>query len=222
MADDRFKVGYPVDFRSGGDTTQQAFGKHIQEIVKIYGDLNALNAESLSSSEFTKKLEEHIKDSDPHPNLIINLDTTTGNLDGGRITGDIAAKLVKGKLTGATISAANVDSLTTFVEGLIPKQTNTGIKYISLAQNGYADFYNGLQIRWGVSENTDVSVTFVRPFSSQCFMVVASLYLEDMSNWGNTEYDTSGVISWDKNGFNGYFLQHHMAHRRCSYIAIGA
>ena len=50
MADDRFKVGYPVDFRSGGDTTQQAFGKHIQEIVKIYGDLNALNAESLSST----------------------------------------------------------------------------------------------------------------------------------------------------------------------------
>ena len=29
-----FNVGYPVDFRTGGDTTRDAFGKHIQEIMR--------------------------------------------------------------------------------------------------------------------------------------------------------------------------------------------
>ena len=31
-----FNVNYPVIFRSGGDTTRVAFGKHIQEIERIY------------------------------------------------------------------------------------------------------------------------------------------------------------------------------------------
>ena len=46
-----WSVLYPVRFYSGGDTTRQAFGKHIQEIARIYGLLNALDAGKAGSDE---------------------------------------------------------------------------------------------------------------------------------------------------------------------------
>ena len=46
-----FNVGYPVNFTSGGDTTRDAFSKHIQEIERIYGYLNALDAGKVSASD---------------------------------------------------------------------------------------------------------------------------------------------------------------------------
>ena len=47
-------VIYPVNFYSGGDTTSQAFGKHIQEIARIYGLLNALDAGKAGSDEIAE------------------------------------------------------------------------------------------------------------------------------------------------------------------------
>ena len=46
-----FSKGFAVNFKSGGDTTRDAFGKHIQEIDRIYGYLNALDAGKVSASE---------------------------------------------------------------------------------------------------------------------------------------------------------------------------
>ena len=39
-----YEIGYPVDFRSNGDTTKEAFSKHINEIKRIYSYLNDLEA----------------------------------------------------------------------------------------------------------------------------------------------------------------------------------
>ena len=46
-----FSKGFAVNFKSGGDTTRDAFGKHIQEIDRIYGYLNALDAGKVSADE---------------------------------------------------------------------------------------------------------------------------------------------------------------------------
>ena len=46
-----FSKGFAVNFKSGGDTTRDAFHKHIQEIDRIYGYLNALDADKVSASD---------------------------------------------------------------------------------------------------------------------------------------------------------------------------
>lgn len=51
-----WNVAFPVRFRSGGDTTSQAFGKHIQEIERIYGLLNALDVAKIGNEELTELL----------------------------------------------------------------------------------------------------------------------------------------------------------------------
>ena len=51
-----WSVLYPVRFYSGGDTTRQAFGKHIQEITRIYGLLNALDAAKAGSEEIIEAI----------------------------------------------------------------------------------------------------------------------------------------------------------------------
>ena len=57
MASTTYNVAYPVNFYSGGDTTKEAFGKHIQEIQRIYGIINALNADKVSADEVTTKTD---------------------------------------------------------------------------------------------------------------------------------------------------------------------
>ena len=52
---------FPVAFRSGGDTTRDAFGKHINEIKRIYELLNALDSGKLSAGD----IDEH----EPAPEL---------------------------------------------------------------------------------------------------------------------------------------------------------
>lgn len=44
---------YSVDFRSNGDTTRAAFGKHIQEIERIYGLLSGLGAAKIEAEDLT-------------------------------------------------------------------------------------------------------------------------------------------------------------------------
>ena len=48
-----FSKGFAVNFRSGGDTTKDAFHKHIQEIDRIYGYLNALDVGKVSAADLT-------------------------------------------------------------------------------------------------------------------------------------------------------------------------
>ena len=58
-----WNVLYPVNFYSGGDTTRQAFGKHIQEITRIYGLLNALDAAKAGSEEIFEALQNLLHNS---------------------------------------------------------------------------------------------------------------------------------------------------------------
>ena len=110
-----FSVGYPVIFRSGGDTTRNAFGKHIQEIERIYGILNALDAGKISADDLQGKLDG-FKPTVSFNDITGYLDMSriTGNLDFSRITGNVPAARVVG-----TLSNANIDKLSIKVTALL-------------------------------------------------------------------------------------------------------
>ena len=107
-----YNVMYPVAFRSGGDTTRVAFGKHIQEIERIYGILTALDNDKLSASDLDGKLAG-FKPSMSFSDITGNIDMSriTGNLDFSRITGNVPAARVTGKLSNANIDTANVNRI---------------------------------------------------------------------------------------------------------------
>ena len=170
-----FSVAYPVNFVSQGDTTKEAFHKHIQEIEAIYGILNSLDSDKVSASEVNTKftqidnsvtqvkndLTSHINNSNPHPNWKINLGSQTeGSLDGSKISGVI---------NNATIPYGNVTGLTSYINGL-DLGNGDGITSISKNANGYVVFNNGFTIIWGVrnfssSQTNDTSAEFTQTFS---------------------------------------------------------
>ena len=76
-----WNVKYPTNFYDGGDSAAQVFEKHIQEIIRIYGLLNALDEGKLDIGDFERAMDAHINDSDPHPNLQHN--TLRGKEGGG-------------------------------------------------------------------------------------------------------------------------------------------
>ena len=55
-----WSVEYPVNFVSNGDTTREGFGKHIQEIERIYGLLNGLGASKVEAEDINEALEGYI------------------------------------------------------------------------------------------------------------------------------------------------------------------
>ena len=173
-----FDVAFPVNFYSGGDTTKDAFGKHIQEIERIYGIINALNADKLSASEFTTRLQNHIDDTNPHPNL--ELDNTKGNLPFSRITGNLDGSRITGEITNATINYAKINGLSGYVSSQIP--SNAGITYQHTGVNGlWMRFPGGPMMQWGTRtvykteyEEKPISTTFPTPFSTYVSIVMAS------------------------------------------------
>lgn len=130
-----WKVLYPVRFYSGGDTTSQAFGKHIQEIERIYGLLNALDAGKAGSAEIADALQKHIDSANPHPNWKPKIsasdltgdipaskivgDLTQAYIDISRVRGDIPAERVKGTLSNAYIDASHVTGLRELIQELV-------------------------------------------------------------------------------------------------------
>lgn len=131
-----WKVLYPVRFYSGGDTTSQAFGKHIQEIERIYGLLNALDAGKAGSADIADALQKHIDSTNPHPNWRpkinagdiqggIPIEKLIGNLPFDRISGDVPANRVVGDLTRAYIHASRVTDLKAFLRPFIEEIART-------------------------------------------------------------------------------------------------
>ena len=194
-----FSEGYPVNFRSGGDTTKEAFWKHIQEINKIYGILTAIDANAVSADDLggviSGEVQRHIDAENPHPNWkpSLNFDDITGNL---------AASRVEGKLTNATIDASRVNGLKDFVDDEIDDKledfdggggTGDGIIDKSIAENGYVKFANGLIVQWGqntlqevkTSSNDGVlkpdsiqEVSFAYAFPSKCLNVSLTMLMQ--------------------------------------------
>ena len=115
-----FNIGYPILFRSGGDTVTEAFGKHIQEIERIYGILNTLDSGKLTTPDMLKYLNEHDTNAKAHRNLQLPFENITGNLDGVRIVGNISnatipAGNVIGKLINATIDVNKINGLADYL-----------------------------------------------------------------------------------------------------------
>ena len=225
-----FNVGYPVAFRSGGDTTREAFGKHIQEIKRIYGILNVLDTDKVSASDLNGMLSG-FKPSMSFDDISGSLDLsrTTGNLDGSRISGKIDASKIYGKLSNATIDAGHVNGLNALINSLIPPSSGEGegITDIKKQENGYALFNNGLIIQWGISDSTGVGhVTFPVSFSTACFIVVASTYVNDNAingkKYGDDGDSSIMVNAWDKSGFGFYSEVEDAGMKKVTYIAIGS
>ena len=175
-----FEVMYPVAFYSGGDTTREAFNKHIQEIERIYGALNALNAAAVSSDDvgtsIDSKIKAHIDSPNPHPKWkpSLSFSDITGNLDGSRITG---------KLTNAEIDAGKVNGLKDLITTTAPDKGD-GITGSNIKDNGYVKFNNGLIIQWGAiySENFNEGLrkaSFPTNFATSCFNVTPAIMFKD-------------------------------------------
>lgn len=202
---ERFEITYPIDFRSGGDTTSQAIGKHREEIKKIYGHLNLLDSESLSGDEI-KNIVSGITNN-------LTFENIKGTLDGSRITGTLTnakvpAANVYGKLTNATIDAGKVDGLKGYVDDavkkLIPDDRGDGITSDNLNQNGYVEFGNGFMIQWGVtdeitgSDEKEHRYEFAKSFKHVCAAVNLTLTVER----ANTGDFVAHLISFDTSGFS--------------------
>lgn len=213
-----FEIGYPVAFRTGGDTTRDAFEKHIHEIEKIYGILNALDNGKVSSDDLDKlgndlesALQDHINSTNPHPKWKISFDDLTGQLDGSKLKGKINAALVYGLLSNANIDASHVNNLQSFVENLIPPSggTGDGITEKDLKDNGYVKFANGFIVQWGTHTATggtgfDTSasggtISFPTAFSSKCFALIHSFH--PSVGHTNLNWQTASVSAPDKTGF---------------------
>lgn len=166
---------YKVEFKSGGDTTNQAFSKHIQEIERIYGYLKALDLGKVSASDvsglsgsignISSQLQAHIDSTNPHLNYKPsvswsdltgtkpNLADFNGNLPMSRITGNLDASRISNLPSGITDS--------------------------KLAGNGYAKFSNGLMLQWGGCVlnlgNVATDVSFPAAFLTNCWLVVGNI-----------------------------------------------
>ena len=219
------KVAYKVNFYSGGDTTRQAFSKHIQEIDRIYAFLNALDAGKASALDIsggigsiTSQLQAHIDSTNPHPNWNLSFSDISGTLPGSRVVGP---------LPYATIDAGNVTGLSALC--------GEGITSSNPVTNGYAKFKNGLIIHWGRktlskaswNESTANSATFPLAFPNECFIVTAGTEAI-VADSNNDAVDCMiQVKNITKTGFK-YLVQNFYGSSWqdwtsivCSYIAIG-
>lgn len=197
-----FSKGYPVDFKSSGDTTRDAFGKHIQEIERIYGYLNALDAGKVSASDVSglsgsigninTALTNHINSTNPHPNYKpsvswSDLTGTKPNLTD--LNGDLPMSRITGNLDASRIS--NLPS---------SGGSGSGIIEGTLSNTNYAKFGTGLIIQWGVCSlnlgNTATNVTFIKEFPTECSLVVGN------TTSSNNSIDPAvSINSWNKKGF---------------------
>ena len=223
MALPTMSVGYPIDFRSGGDTIKQGFNKHIQEIVRIYGYLNALNSDKLSASDYQSLLNSHINSSSPHPNWNPTLASLSGNLPASRVSGDltnatIAGSKVSGALTGASIGYGNVTGLDAHINALINaassgSSSDSPISAISCGtSNGKMTFSGGGYLQWGHVSGTlsyssgnsyggNITASFLSSFSNAQYALSGLCYVDK----GTSNYDYIAPASITRNSGSAIF-----------------
>ena len=187
-----YTVAYPVDFTPQGDTTQVAFRKHIDEIIRIYGILTGLDAATLDADDVHEILNEHINSTNPHPNYrpSISWNDLTNKPGLDSLSGTLNASKVYGNLSNATIDSGKVNGLSTYLDGYlggrIPTDKGDGITAGSLNENGYVKFNNGLIIQWGKMDfksshagsngpDGHGTVSFPMQFPNNCYSVVATV-----------------------------------------------
>ena len=183
-----FNVGFPVNFISGGDTTNRAFSKHIQEIERIYGYLNALDAGKVSASDVSglsgsigninTALTNHINSTNPHPNYKPSWSDLTGTKPN---LADFNGNLPMSRITG-NLDASRITNL----------PSSSGITDSNFASNGYVKFGNGMIINWGrltitpsdfaSKQEGDYPITFAEPFTSACYVITVSTEINTTDN----------------------------------------
>lgn len=213
-----YSVAFPVNFTSKGDTTRDAFRKHMDEITRIYGILTGLDADTMDADNVNDSVNKILQNWKPS----MSFSDISGNLD---------ASKVSGKLTNANIDTGKVNGLEAFVKGLIP----VGITDSSLNSNGYVNFYDKFMLQWGTNDIlTDSSghyVNFPKQFSSKCLHVLVTprVYWNEVLLAEKTVVAFT-VESLSKTGFRYKFHCFHHPDRplseiqtetRINYMAIG-
>lgn len=188
-----WNVQYPINFVANGDTVHEGFNKHIQEIARIYGLLNALDAGKADTSDLTalrdsliaaieaasggpvpdifmSDLTNHINSSNPHPNLLLT--NTKGKLPVARVDGLIP-------YLEADAGFANwIKSLVGSGSG----GSGVGISNFNVgSDDGYIEFGNGVLIQFGKVQTSkflgstatyySATATFPKAFTSRVFAV---------------------------------------------------
>ncbi|MBQ4432273.1 MAG: hypothetical protein II877_12285 [Synergistaceae bacterium] len=149
-----YSVAFPVNFTSMGDTTRDAFRKHMDEITRIYGILTGIDADTMDAesvnSAFNGLLQNHVNSTNPHPNWKPSL--SFSDLSG-------------------TVDASKVSGLDERVKSVAP-----GITYSANSNDGCVKFGNGLLVQWAtyiVAKNASQRpiVRFKYDFEQECFGV---------------------------------------------------
>ena len=212
MALEEFTVGYPIDFRSGGDTTKQFAAKTIQEVARIYDYMNALRVGMADQTAIEQalatarsELNSHKTSTNPHPNWIVNLTgQTTGNLDASRVSG---------KLSNATIDYGKVNGLADYVNGL-SNQGITSSNYESgVNRRCYVTFENSFTIQFGslvvnrvetaVPSHTGTTITVLFDKLFAGVLAVIPVIRVDLAYTTNIAYDNAyvQVVDYDQTQF---------------------
>lgn len=96
-----YSVAFPVNFTSEGDTTRDAFRKHMDEITRIYGILTGIDADTMDTDAVSAMLQRHIDSANPHPNYTPSVSWT--NVTNKPGLDDLSGTLTASKgLTGLT------------------------------------------------------------------------------------------------------------------------
>lgn len=185
-----YEVKYPVDFKSGGDSVKDAFGKHIEEFITVYGILNELAENDLTDAQRVQLLESLTADI-PMSRVTGTLPVSriTGDLPVSRVTGDLPGSRISGEITKAKISPENVTGLDEHVKDLVTGDIPASklVDGIKAEPKGYVAFGGGLIIQWGYvdfEEGAAGAVTrqtsYAVPYPNACYGV----FLSDGKNAG--------------------------------------
>ena len=204
-----YSAAFPVNFTSGGDTTRDAFKKHMDEISRIYGILTDFDKDVANAEGITGQLTSHINSTNPHPNYKPSISWSDVNNKPGLndLSGTLSASKVVGELTNATIATGKVTGLEAFVNGKIPA-SGDGIIDKSLSSTGFIKFKSGLMVQWGKTENkysyvdvhTAQSHTFSYGFPSQCLIVLCQTCRDSAT--GASVDAMAHVVGQSRIGFN--------------------
>lgn len=230
-----YSAAFPVNFTSKGDTTRDAFKKHMDEIARIYGILTDFDKDVANAEGITGQLTSHINSSNPHPNYKPSISWSDVNNKPGLndLSGTLSALKVVGELTNATIATGKVTGLEAFVKGKIPESKGDGITEKTLSSSGYVKFANGLIMQWGRTESkyqyvdtqTEQSHTFSTQFPSQCFAVFCQTCRDSAK--GASVDAMAHVVGQSKTGFQYIHQLFHSGNTGGSvawylrYVAIG-
>ena len=226
-----FNVAFPVDFRSGGDTTKDAFGKHIQEIERIYGIINAVNADKLSAEDIADKLgkievlnddlQDHIDSEKPHPNYKPTFNDITGDLDASRVKGQLPIRAFR----EGEFFIEDPDKTTLIIPSEITSK--------KLLQNGYIEISGLFQMQWGTTtplganteETARYTITFPNKFNT--LFAVFTQMCTNKGTWDNENRDiVVRIIKSTNTGFTFFYDYTNPGANAegmfISYLAIGA